>query len=263
MAEKRIGSSCQQTFEREWMARDASDESENAEVFAMMRTAVSAAHEAAGICSNADFERRLAYLLKWLYFSGGTTARGCAAYITTMVKSTGNSRRTICRLLARARELSMVTTQPGPRSSLNRLEMVWIRSLVAEHRRKVAQHRRKVAQCHPNTDMAQCHSGTVPPEKWHSDRERVFKENLERARTRATSDERSTWDEFAVMVGHEEAARIQRAIDGTPMSRLIAKAKATGDTLGDFLWDAAIRYAKGKDTVKPNDSTSMARRTIE
>jgi len=249
MPAKHIMDDAQRTFYDLWAVTEGTKREENAVVFSKMLNAVAEVHELAGIGRNADFQRRLAFLLKFLFFSGGTSRRGSASYVSTMAAETGNAVRTIERLLRRARDLDLLITTPGKRSSFNRLNMPWINELiethlfkVAEQGSKVAEQGLKVAGQGRSTVVADRQGGGPPPRKWRTVRERVYKE---RTKTREAPDS-STWSDFAVMVGGEAEAEAIRVNAGFFKGRL-DEAKRTGQAIWDGYFDAAIRQARGQE----------------
>lgn len=202
----------QRTLSDAFAEADAKDAEENARIFARMRTAVEAAHELAGIESPAAVQHRLAFLLKWLHFAGGTSQRGSRAYVATMCEALHVPRRTLDRMLQRLRELDLIESKPGPRSTWNRLNLTWIAELVAlrqggavrpEGGAAPPKSASKVAQHGPAVDVAQRQVGAAPPPKWRSDRERVLlKENQQPA---AFAESSVRWGDVVDLLGQEGA----------------------------------------------------------
>ena len=233
----------QHTFDNLWREQELSDHDENARVFAKMRTAVEVAHDVAAIRSTADFERRLAYLLRYLYFCGGTSSQGCRAYVSTIARGTKNGIRTTERLLRRGRDLLLVITSPGPRQNYNRLNMPWIKELVSDRRRKVAEHRGKVAEHNANSVGANRQSGGPPPQDRRSNRKQEYSEKLVSL----------TWDEFAELVESEELAK-QCLMSVNRMTREYAEeAINTGQPMPDWVVDRLL------DTLDAKEETGQER----
>lgn len=221
---QRAGAVAQQTMDAAFQDADASDAEEAARVFARLRTAVEVAADVGGVRLTAVTQKRLAYLLQTLWFCGGTKREGSRAFISTLSRLTGNGRRTVDRLLQRARQLDLLHTWRSGRQTRNRVNAAWIAELVAHRQtgappakaaRKQAHHPPKQARRTTKLSCATPKTG-APIDNRVSCNEKLKGEAL-------------SWPELVELLGGEAA--LQAAIDALPENRrrLLATFRRRGE----------------------------------
>lgn len=234
----------QRTLEEAFIDADVRDADEVARVFARLRTAVEVACELEGRHMTADTQKRLAYLLQTLWFCGGRKREGSRAFIRTLAEKTGNRRRSLDRLLQRARELDLLQTWRVGRQTRRRLNERWIFELVA-HRQggappsesgapprksapKVAHHRRKVARRTTKLTCATPQSGAPIDNK-------VLNKKLNRG---------LPWPELVELLGGEGAAESLLGLMPEFYRDRLRRLRRAGEPIPEWLSDRFLEMAE-------------------